>query len=116
MTAANSSDAARRLRALRLISAHKNIQHEARYAELLQGRIKVSVIGMWEETMMFSDLPCALNDLVLRGAISLIVCALAALCVLGGFVGNRRKSRAEGAIELRRSGRTVQDRKLRRQG
>ena len=30
----------------RLISAHKNIQHEARYAELLQGRIKVSVIGM----------------------------------------------------------------------
>jgi hypothetical protein len=33
-------------RALRLISAHKNIQHEARYAELLQGRIKVSVIGM----------------------------------------------------------------------
>lgn len=33
-------------RARRLISAHKNIQHEARYAELLQGRIKVSVIGM----------------------------------------------------------------------
>jgi hypothetical protein len=30
----------------RLISAHKNIQHEARYAELLQGRIKVSGIGM----------------------------------------------------------------------
>ena len=30
----------------RLISAHKNIQHEARYAELLQDRFKVSVIGM----------------------------------------------------------------------
>ena len=34
---------------------------------------------------MFRDLPwrSALNDLVLRGALSLIVCALAALCVLG---------------------------------
>ena len=35
--------------------------------------------------MMFKDLPwrSALNDLVLRGALSLIVCALAALCVVG---------------------------------
>jgi hypothetical protein len=35
--------------------------------------------------MMFRDLPwrSALNDLVLRGALSLIVCALAALCVVG---------------------------------
>ena len=34
---------------------------------------------------MFRDLPwrSALNDLVLRGALSLIVCALAALCVVG---------------------------------
>jgi hypothetical protein len=30
----------------RLISAHKNIQHEARHAELLQDRFKVSGIGM----------------------------------------------------------------------
>jgi hypothetical protein len=29
-----------------LISVHKNIQHEARYAELLQDRFKVSGIGM----------------------------------------------------------------------
>ena len=37
--------------------------------------------------MMFRDLPwrAALNDLVLRGALSLIVCALAALCVVGGL-------------------------------
>jgi hypothetical protein len=37
--------------------------------------------------MMFRDLPwrTALNDLVLRGALSLIVCALAALCVVGGL-------------------------------
>jgi len=36
---------------------------------------------------MFRDLPwrSTLNDLVLRGALSLIVCALAALCVLGGL-------------------------------
>jgi hypothetical protein len=36
---------------------------------------------------MFKDLPwrSALNDLVLRGALSLIVCALAALCVFGGL-------------------------------
>jgi len=36
---------------------------------------------------MFRDLPwrSALNDLVLRGALSLVVCALAALCVLGGL-------------------------------
>jgi hypothetical protein len=36
---------------------------------------------------MFRDLPwrTALNDLVLRGALSLIVCALAALCVVGGL-------------------------------
>jgi hypothetical protein len=36
---------------------------------------------------MFRDLPwrSALNDLVLRGALSLIVCALAALCVFGGL-------------------------------
>jgi hypothetical protein len=36
---------------------------------------------------MFRDLPwrSALNDLVLRGALSLIVCALAALCVCGGL-------------------------------
>ena len=35
--------------------------------------------------MMFRDLPwrSALHDLVLRGALSLIVCALAALCVVG---------------------------------
>ena len=34
---------------------------------------------------MFRDLPwrAALNDLVLRGALSLIVCALAVLCVVG---------------------------------
>jgi hypothetical protein len=34
---------------------------------------------------MFRNLPwrSALNDLVLRGAISLIVCAFAALCVVG---------------------------------
>ena len=34
---------------------------------------------------MFRDLPwrSALTDLVLRGALSLIVCALAALCVVG---------------------------------
>ena len=34
---------------------------------------------------MFRDLPwrSALHDLVLRGALSLIVCALAALCVVG---------------------------------
>jgi hypothetical protein len=34
---------------------------------------------------MFRDLPWrrALNDLVLRGALSLNVCALAALCVVG---------------------------------
>jgi hypothetical protein len=34
---------------------------------------------------MFRDLPwrSALNDLVLRGALSLVVCALAALCVVG---------------------------------
>jgi hypothetical protein len=37
--------------------------------------------------MMFRDLPWrnALHDLVLRGALSLIVCALAALCVVGGL-------------------------------
>ena len=37
--------------------------------------------------MMFRDLPWrnALNELVLRGALSLIVCALAALCVVGGL-------------------------------
>jgi len=45
---------------------------------------------------MFRDLPwrSALRDLVLRGAISLIVCALAALCVLGGlsaFAANLRQ-------------------------
>jgi hypothetical protein len=36
---------------------------------------------------MFRDLPwrSALNDLVLRGGLSLIVCALAALCVCGGL-------------------------------
>jgi hypothetical protein len=36
---------------------------------------------------MFRDLPwrSAINDLVLRGALSLIVCALAALCVFGGL-------------------------------
>jgi hypothetical protein len=36
---------------------------------------------------MFRDLPwrSALRDLVLRGALSLIACALAALCVLGGL-------------------------------
>ena len=36
---------------------------------------------------MFRDLPwrSALNDLVLRGALSLIVCALAILCVVGGL-------------------------------
>jgi len=36
---------------------------------------------------MFRDLPWrgALNDLVLRGALSLIACALAALCVFGGL-------------------------------
>jgi hypothetical protein len=36
---------------------------------------------------MFRDLPwrTALNDLVLRGALSLIACALAALCVVGGL-------------------------------
>ena len=44
---------------------------------------------------MFRDLPwrSALRDLVLRGALSLIVCALAALCVLGGlsaFAANLR--------------------------
>ena len=35
--------------------------------------------------MMFRDLPwrSALHDLVLRGALSLIVCALAVLCVVG---------------------------------
>jgi hypothetical protein len=34
---------------------------------------------------MFRDLPwrSALHDLVLRGALSLIVCALAVLCVVG---------------------------------
>jgi hypothetical protein len=36
---------------------------------------------------MFRDLPwrSAINDLVLRGALSLIVCALAILCVVGGL-------------------------------
>jgi hypothetical protein len=36
---------------------------------------------------MLRDLPwrSALNDLVLRGALSLIVCALAVLCVVGGL-------------------------------
>jgi hypothetical protein len=36
---------------------------------------------------MFRDLPwrSALNDLVLRGALSLVVCALAVLCVIGGL-------------------------------
>ena len=36
---------------------------------------------------MFRELPwrSALKDLVLRGGLSLIVCALAALCVLGFF-------------------------------
>ena len=37
--------------------------------------------------MMFRDLPWrnALNELVLRGALSLFVCALAVLCVVGGL-------------------------------
>ena len=37
--------------------------------------------------MTFRDLPwkSALNDLVLRGALSLIVCAVAVLCVVGGL-------------------------------
>jgi hypothetical protein len=37
--------------------------------------------------MMFRNLPwrSALNDLVLRGALSLLVCALAALCVVAGL-------------------------------
>ena len=36
---------------------------------------------------MFRDLPwrSALRDLVLRGALSIVVCALAALCVCGGL-------------------------------
>ena len=36
---------------------------------------------------MFRDLPWrnALNELVLRGALSLFVCALAVLCVVGGL-------------------------------
>jgi hypothetical protein len=36
---------------------------------------------------MFRNLPwrSALNDLVLRGALSLIVCALTALCVVGAL-------------------------------
>jgi len=36
---------------------------------------------------MFRDLPwrSALKDLVLRGALSLIVCGLAVLCVVGGL-------------------------------
>jgi hypothetical protein len=36
---------------------------------------------------MFRDLPwrSALSDLVLRGALSIIVCALAVLCVVGGL-------------------------------
>jgi hypothetical protein len=49
---------------------------------------------------MFRDLPwrSALNDLVLRGALSLIVCALAALCVVGGLsalaatIGSKERS------------------------
>jgi hypothetical protein len=49
---------------------------------------------------MFKDLPwrSALNDLVLRGALSLIVCALAALCVVGGLsalaatIGSKERS------------------------
>ena len=66
---------------------------------------------------MFRDLPwrSALNDLVLRGALSLIVCALAALCVVG-VCRQSPRCRDEGASELQRSGRAVQDRKLRRQG
>jgi hypothetical protein len=44
---------------------------------------------------MFRDLPwrTALNDLVLRGALSLIVCALAALCVTGGLSALAANSR-----------------------
>jgi hypothetical protein len=44
---------------------------------------------------MFRDLPwkTALNDLVLRGALSLIVCALAALCVIGAFSALAANSR-----------------------
>jgi len=49
-------DRYRRASACSNCSRFQNIQHEARYAELLQARIKVSVIGMWEETMMFRDL------------------------------------------------------------
>jgi hypothetical protein len=49
---------------------------------------------------MFRDLPwrSPLNDLVLRGALSLIVCALAALCVVGGLsalaatIGSKERS------------------------
>ena len=49
---------------------------------------------------MFRNLPwrSALNDLVLRGALSLIVCALAALCVVGGLsalaatIGSKERS------------------------
>jgi hypothetical protein len=49
---------------------------------------------------MFRDLPWrgALNNLVLRGALSLFVCALAALCVVGGLstlaatIGSKERS------------------------
>jgi hypothetical protein len=98
----------------RLISAHKKYPAQA---ELSQNRFKVSEIGDLRGDNDVQGPPLAKCITRSRLARCVKPYCLRPRCLMCDrlFVGTRRKSRAQGAIELRRSGRTVQGRKLRRQ-
>jgi hypothetical protein len=97
----------------RLISAHKKYPAQA---ELTQHRFKVSGIGDLRGDNDVQRPPlanCIKRSRVARGTKPY---CLRPSCLMCGrrFVGTRRNPRAEGA-SLRKSGRAVQGRKLRRQ-
>src|SRR5262249_15559309 len=86
--------------------------------ELMQHRFKVSGIGDLRGDNDVQRPPLAKCITRPRLARRVKPYCLRPRCLVCNrlFVGTSRKSRAQGAIELRRSGRTVQGRKLRRQG